>query len=225
LAIVAGAFFAIASCEAIAGQQVGVGQDPAPPMGPFFGTDMIMIGTPSEPASITLDPTTTTPWMKTFVLNRDGLGWATDGPLSMALVMESIAFPPSTIPGGTTSPRPSDWHEDIDPTVGDGGSFKWAGGSILIGTATYPGMTSTDGKSIWFSFPPIPPSAPPVKITKQLMWTGGVITPGPNGSNNYTIKINERPSVPEPSTLALVGAGLLGAGRLRQGRRIVRTGQ
>ena len=198
---VAGMFF---SAAVLAGTVVGVGQDPPPPMGPFTGSDMIMVGSPDQPIPIVVDPTTTTPWMKQFVINRDGMGWATDGPLSMVTVMESIIFPPSTT-GGTTSPRPIDWHEDIDPSVGDGGSFKWAGGSILIGTASYPGTTSTDGKSIWFDFPPIPPSAPPVKITKTLMWTGGVITPGPNGQNDYIVKINERPSVPEPASIALAG--------------------
>jgi hypothetical protein len=187
-------------------------------MGPFTGTDMIMVGSESNPVPVVPDPTTTAPWMKQFILNRDGKGWATDGPLSMATVMETITFPPST--SGTTV-RPIDWHEDIDPTVGDGGSFKWAGGTIEVpmGSPPIPGMVSGDGKSIWFNFPPVPPGLP-IKINKQLMWAGRTpITPGPSGTNNYLIKVNERPSIPEPATALVIGvaaAAGLGVRRRRQ---------
>lgn len=189
-----------------AGMQIGVTQDPPLPMGPFLGDDnnedMIMVGNPSQPIVVTPDPSSTTPWMKQFVINRDGQGWSpgTSGPNSMVSVMEFITFPPTSVPV-------VDWHEDIDPTVGDGGNFKWAGGSIDTPLGSFPGATSTDGRSIWFEFPPLPPGVP-IKITKNLMWNDGVITPGPNGSNNYIIKINERPSIPEPSTLLLASLGL-----------------
>src|SRR5262245_66580441 len=106
LILLVGALVFHVGAGAQAGPIVGVRQDPPPPMGPFTGSDMIMVGSPNEPVPIVLDPTTTTPWMKQFTNNRDGLGWATDGPLSMVTVMESIAFPPSTVPGGTTCARP-----------------------------------------------------------------------------------------------------------------------
>jgi hypothetical protein len=190
-----------------AGQEIGVGTDPPPPMGPFLGNDdqddMIMVGSPSNPVGIT-PVLTGPPWMKEFVINRDGQGWSPDGPLSMVTVMEVIQILPST--RGTTL-RVVDWHEDIDRTVADGGNFKWAGGSIDTPFGSFPGMTSTDGSSIWFNFPPLPPLVP-FKITKQLMWTGPVITPGQTGMNDYRIKINERPSIPEPSTLALAGMAI-----------------
>lgn len=209
------AWLVLFSATAQAGVLIGVGQDPPPPMGPFEGTDMIMVGDPSNPIPIVPDPTGP-PWMKQFVINRDGLGWATEGPLSMVTVMEIITFPPTTAPGL----RPIDWHEDIDPTVGDGGMFKWAGGVIEVpfgtGAPPIPGMVSPDGKSIWFNFPPAPPGAP-IKITKQLMWNGpGPITPGPAGTNNYVIKVNERPSVPEAATSVLAGLAICGAGVIRR---------
>jgi hypothetical protein len=200
----------LASTSARAGQLVGI--NPLPSPGPYTGNndneDMIMVGSPSDPVAITLDPNGTA-WTKQFVINRDGQGWSTTGPQSMVTVMETLVFPPSS------TLRPSDWHETIVPTPGDGGSFKWAGGSILIGTASYPGTTSADGKEIWFEFPPIPPTAPPVKITKNLMWAGGVITPGPIGQNNYVVTVREQPSIPEPATLALLSLAALAAAAVR----------
>lgn len=188
-----------------AGTQIGVLNDPPLPMGPFIGDDgnddMIMVGSPSQPIVVTPDPSSTTPWMKQFVINRDGQGWSPSGPLSMVSVMEFITFPPTTVPI-------VDWHEDIDPTVGDGANFKWAGGTIETPLGIFPGGTSTDGQSIWFEFPPLPPLLP-IKISKQLMWTGGVITPGPTGTNNYIIKVNERPSIPEPSSTFLAMTAIM----------------
>jgi hypothetical protein len=194
-----------------AGVLIGVSQDPPPPMGPFFGNDsnedMILVGSESNPIPVTPNPSSTAPWMKLFTMNRDGQGWAESGPLSMVNVMEFITFPPTT-----SGPPVVDWHEDIipDPSFPDSDKFKWAGGTIMTPAGVFPGVTSTDGRSIWFDFPPLPPGAP-IKITKNLMWTGGTITPGPNGTNNYTVKINERPSIPEPSFAALAGLALLGA--------------
>ncbi|QEG37564.1 PEP-CTERM sorting domain-containing protein [Bythopirellula goksoeyrii] len=200
------------TATASAGTVIGVSQDPPPPMGPFVGDneneDMIMVGDPSNPIPITPDPETDNPWMKQFIINRDGQGWSTSGPGSMVSVMEFITLGPPTSSHPVTI---VDWHEDIDPTVGDGGLFKWAGGVIETPVGAFPGMTSTDGLSIWFEFPPLPPGAV-FKITKNLMFNGsGPITPGPNGENDYLIKVNERPSIPEPSSLLLGGLALLGA--------------
>lgn len=206
----------LAGAESFAGTLVGVGSDPPPPMGPFVGNDdledMIMVGDPSNPVPIVV-VTEGPAWMKEFVINRDGQGWATDGPRSMVSVMEFITFVPD--PTGLPPVLPRDWHEDIDPTVGDGHLFKWAGGVIeilgLVPPIAVPGMVSADGKSIWFDFPPLPPGTT-IKITKQLMYAGtGPITPGPTGENNYRIKVNERPSVPEPGTLVLAGLAMAGA--------------
>jgi hypothetical protein len=189
-----------------AGPIVGVGLEPPPPTGPFVASgtesDPVMIGTLENPIPITVDESPNAPpWQKQIVLNRDGLGWASDGPLSMATIMESITILPST------SRPPTDWHEDIVADLGDGALFKWAGGSIEVGGAVFPGVTSPDGKSIWFYFPPMPVPGT-FKITKQLMWLDGTITPGQEGTNNYTVVISERPSVPEPATLVLASTGL-----------------
>jgi len=202
------------SSTAYAGTLTGVGQDPPPPEGPFEGDneqgDMIMVGSASEPVPITPDPTAP-PWTKDFVINRDGQGWATDGELSMVPVMEFLTF----LPGSSSTGEPVqiiDWHEDIDTTFGDGENFKWAGGTIeMLGSSSdpIPGEVSDDGKSIWFEFPPFPPDTV-VKVNKQLMWAGsGPITPGPSGENDYRIRINEQPSVPEPSALLLTGLAML----------------
>jgi hypothetical protein len=197
------ATFALSSSSSLAGVLIGVGTDPPLPM-EFSGNnelqDMIMVGTESNPVPVVPEPTGPA-WMKFFTINRDGQGWSPTGTNSMVSVMEFIRFTPST----TSVPFVVDWHEDIDPTFGEGGSFKWAGGEIVTPAGAFPGSTSTDGKSIWFNFPPVPIGAP-IKITKNLMWTGGVITPGPNGQNNYRIKINERPSIPEPSAMAFIGS-------------------
>jgi hypothetical protein len=215
----------VGGTTATAGMLTGVGQDPPPPMGPFTGDDengdMIMVGDVNNPIPIVPVPGGP-PWMKEFIINRDGQVWGTSGDQSMVTVMEVVTFlaGPSSIPG-TTGPRVIDWHEDIDPTVGDGALFKWAGGTIELfgsGAPPIPGEVGGEGgRSIWFNFPPFPPGLP-VKITKQLMFAGdGPITHGPDGTNNYRIKVNERPSVPEPGALVLVALAALGV--LRVGRR------
>jgi hypothetical protein len=190
-------------------------------MGPFRGDDSlddkILIGA-AGPIPITVDTSPSAPaWMKILEINRDGQGWSPTGPLSMVNIMEFIVIQPSS-----TSTQPIvDWHEDIDPNFGDGANFKWAGGAIDIpGLGSFPGMVSPDGKSIWFDFPPLQPGVP-FMINKDLMWNGPVITPGQNGTNNYVVKINERPSIPEPSALYGLTAGLLGLAWLSR-RRISR---
>jgi len=200
-----------------AGTLIGVGQDPAPPMGPFEGTDMIMVGDENDPVHIVPDPEGP-PWMKQFEINRDGIGWPgppaegqPPNPGNMVGVMETIVFDPSSFSGSTEPIMPIDWHEDIDPSVGDGADFKWTGGSIEIPAGSgmmYPGMVSADGKSIWFEFPPVPPGTP-IKINKELMWNGDLVT-GSDPDNTYIIKINERPSIPEPASLLLMGLALVG---------------
>ncbi|MEX0641536.1 MAG: PEP-CTERM sorting domain-containing protein [Pirellulales bacterium] len=210
--------------SAQAGTLIGVGGEP--PMGPFTGTEMIMVGSTEQPIPIVPDPNAP-PWMKQFVIERQGIGWPgpppegqPPNPGNMVGVMETIVFGPSTFPGSTAPIHPIDWHEDIDPTVGDGANFKWTGGSIEIpaGSGTsYPGEVGPDGKSIWFNFPPVPPGTP-IKINKQLMWNGGVVT-GSDPDNTYIIKINERPSIPEPTSLMLASVVLAGAMVLRRRSR------
>ena len=169
---------------------------------------MVMIGTLENPIHITVDESPTAPpWIKDIILNRDGIGWGSGGPTNMATIMEVITIDPSS----TSTHGITDWHEDIDPTAGFGSLLKWAGGiiEILPGGPAFPGMVSADGKSIWFEFPPLP--APVTfKITKTLMWLGDTITPGPNGQNDYPLRISERPSIPEPSSIVLAGMALLG---------------
>jgi hypothetical protein len=54
--------------------------------------------------------------------------------------------------------------------------------------------------------------------TRQLMWTGsGPITIDPNGSINYFIKINVRPSMPEPGGMLRASVGLAIAAGQRGG--------
>lgn len=206
-----------------AGTLIGVGTDPPLPMN-FTGQEMIMVGAPTAPVTV-IPELTGPPWMKQFTINRQGIGWPgppapgqPPNPGNMVGVMEFITFGPSTYPGSTVPIRPVDWHEDIDPTVGDGADFKWAGGSIEVpmGSPPIPGVISADGKSIWFNFPPAPPGLP-IKVNKQLMWNGGVVT-GSDPDNTYIIKINERPSVPEPATLWLGGLALA-AGVLQRRRQ------
>jgi len=184
-----------------AGTLYGVG--PGAPTGPFVAdastNNAILIGSLDNPVSITIDPTGPA-WGKDFTFNRDGQGWF---PGQTVQVHEVIQFVPST-----SSAQPADWHETIDPTSGDGGNFVWGTGTltVLSGTGSFSSSLSTDGRSIWFYFPTLPiPSE--ISITKTLVWTGGVITPSPNGENNYHIHVDERPS-PEPSTLALAFLGI-----------------
>ncbi len=203
----AAAFLIVGSAHA----GVLIGINPVPPPGPYVGDDnnddMIMVGSPTDPVPIQVDPSGSA-WTKQFVINRDGQGWF---PGQSVTVMEWLTFPPSTL-------QPIDWHETIDPTSGDGGNFQWAGGSILIGPNSYPSTQSPDGKSISFDFPPIQPSDP-VKITKNLVWTGDTITPGLEGQNNYVITITEQPTIrqtPEPTAFVvwgLVVAGIAVAAR------------
>jgi hypothetical protein len=164
---------------------------------------MVIVGTTDDPIDITIDPTGPA-WDKDFTINRDGQGWF---PGQTVTVNEVIRFLPTT----ENSALPADWHEVIDTSTGDGGNFVWGTGSILVlapTPGTFPGSISSDGGSISFDFPQLPiPSE--ISITKTLVWTGGVITPGPNGTNDYHVHVTERPS-PEPSTLALAGIGLSG---------------
>jgi hypothetical protein len=195
--------------NALAGMLIGVAQNPTPPSGPFVGNndqnDAIMVGSGLQP--IVLQPAIDgAVWEKEFVINRDGQGWSTSRPESMVSVTETLTFlslDPS-IPLGY--PRVVDWHEDIVTTAGDGANFKWVGGQVVFLTSPlppFPATVSADGKSIWFDFPGIP--FVPMSFTKQLIWTGGPVTPGPNGTNDYHIMIIEQPSIsiPEPSSLTL----------------------
>ncbi|HYJ15243.1 MAG TPA: PEP-CTERM sorting domain-containing protein [Candidatus Limnocylindria bacterium] len=200
----------------LAGPLIGVGQNPAPPAGPFLGNDSqndtITVGN-STSGRISIVPDSNGPaWVKEFV-NRDGQGWSTTGPQSMVTVDEFILFSASNILNPFGDPRIYDWHEVIDPTFEDGANFKWAGGTFEFqgpSAPSFPGTVSLDGKSIWFDFPAGAALFAPIRITKQLMWTGPAVTPGANGTNEYRIRIVEQPSVPEPTSLMIACLAIVG---------------
>jgi PEP-CTERM motif len=206
-------FIFVPGSEIVAGVLIGIESSFATPTGPFMGNDSqndsINVGTLTFP--IPVQPKIGgNPWVKEFVVNRDGQGWSTSGPDSMITITEALSINGVNTLNPLAPPRVIDWHEDIDPTFGDGANFKWVGGTLTIPgpigvvPGPYTGTVSADGKSIWFDFPPLP--IVPILITKQLMWAGaGPITPGPNGTNTYRISVIERPSVPEPTSLLLAG--------------------
>lgn len=206
--------------KVFAGLLIGVEQSIFTPTGPFVGDDAqddnISVGSLTFP--IPVQPKIgADPWVKEFVVNRDGQGWSTSGPDSMITITEALSIHGVDPNNPLALPRVIDWHEDIDPTAGDGANFKWVGGTLTIPgpieivPGPYAGTVSADGKSIWFDFPPLP--IVPILITKQLMWAGPEpVMPGPDGTNNYRIFVSERPSItPEPASAVLLAACVLGA--------------
>jgi hypothetical protein len=192
---------------------LGFADSPAPPPGPFVGddnnNDRVSIFSPVGAALLRIDEHGS-PWRKELVVNRDGQGWSASGDNSTFTLTENVDIEPHDMSNIFGPPHITDWHEVIDTTVGGGANFKWASGNMAIGPTIVSGAVSADGKTISFD-PAVIPVFAPFGVTKQLMWTGPPVTPGPNGTNTYHIFVEEIPSgTPEPSGLCLAMLGLVG---------------
>ncbi len=219
------------------GSPAGVGGDP--PQGPFVFTpsdpatnppmSMVMTAT-GGPIPIYIDPAAQ-PWLKTFQITANSVPGTVIEPGQVFQIWEKILVLPP--PAGTAiPPLPlTDWHEHIHNVTG-GLPFGWVGGDLTIHDPLHPdvppplippvlGMVdSTDPTSIWFGpWPgvPIPPNGLPVWIHKQLRYLGTepiTALPAP-----LSIVVWERPTTPEPATLALMGIGGLALASFRRRRR------
>lgn len=167
------------------------------------------------PIGITADPGHA-PWVKDMLFPPTSVGSVI--PFSTIFtVTEHLIVGQPGIPG----PAWTDWHEHIQSDFWD-----WTGeATILASGVPLPGLQVSLGgqgpapdlghsPNIWFDFDPVAPGTE-LTIIKQ------VHCHGPSGCpTQVPFRIIEYPTirVPEPATLALIGAGLLGAVGLRSRR-------
>ena len=142
----------------------------------------VNIGSSTNPVEIYYDPTKG-PWQK-IIRN----------PATPLTINEVIHV--------AQNPAWTDWHEQIVSPPG----WVWTANSSLTlpdGTIM-PGQMSADLQSVWWDFatPLVPCTV--LTINKTLQWTQpGVNPPTP-------LIIDQWPTVPEPGTIVLLAAGLLG---------------
>ena len=172
------------------------------------------VATPEGPITISADPSAGI-WLKTLPLD-DLVGPGLVGPTNGAGDLILGLFEAVTIGEG---PAWRDWHESI---LTDG--WEWVTGAIqgmgvvlslpLITTdfaAAIPGLDSSiNGRDIAFTFDPLEPGTT-IGILKLLECTDAQIC-----FEDGAIRIAEYPSIPEPTTLALLGLGLAGLGFSRR---------
>lgn len=166
-----------------------------------------VIGSPTAPIGITADPQSP-PWLKLLQV-------PTVFQFSTELsVIEHLVVGQPGLPG----PAWTDWHEHI---VAPG--WDWISGEIRVGgVVVSTGVLGADGlppdldhsPNIWFDFAPLQPGTE-LTIVKTIHCH---VQPGCD--LQQPIQIVEYPTIriPEPATLALIGAGLLGALGLRSRR-------
>jgi len=195
---------------------LGVGGNPPVEFGTEHIDIPIQVGTDTDPIDIDIDPTGPD-WVKDFFINITETGIDTGWGVQ---VSERIRLGA----GGLVGVPPqgmADWHESI---IGgeNGENFEWApGGTIRIdGGDPISGNLSDNNKTLDFFFPVVYPdfdNLVELQIEKTLIWTGPPISATTGGTNFLHVQIQQNPSIPEPSTLVLLGA--MGAGLLVHRRR------
>jgi hypothetical protein len=172
------------------------------------------IATPDGTITISADPSAGI-WLKTLPLDDlvgPGLVGPTNGAGGLILGLVEVV----TIGEG---PAWRDWHESI---LTDGwewvtGAIQTMGGVLSLPVITpdfataIPGLDSTiNGRDIAFTFDPLEPGTE-IIILKLLECTDSEIC-----FDEGVVRIAEYPSIPEPTTLALLGLGLAGLGFSRR---------
>ena len=109
---------------------------------------------------------------------------------------------------GAGSQQFSDWHETVTTP-----NFEWGFDAddtfytINGGAQQFSGISfSPDFTSVSFTFPTLEPPGTVIFIHKELEYIGSDTF----DNNLNAITVDEYPTVPEPSTLALLGLGALG---------------
>jgi hypothetical protein len=166
------------------------------------------IATPDGPITISADPSAGI-WLKTLPLDDlvgPGLVGPTNGAGGLILGLVEVV----TIGEG---PAWRDWHESI---LTDGwewvtGAIQTMGGVLSLPVITpdfataIPGLDSTiNGRDIAFTFDPLEPGTE-IIILKLLECTDSEVC-----FDEGVVRIAEYPSIPEPTTLALLGLRRLG---------------
>ena len=189
------------------------------PNGPFVGDSGIGTDPPhmvniQGTGTVTSNPSDV--WDKDIVWDYSGGSISPPSPSGgpgdkLCINEEIMLFSPLT-----STVQISDWHERLaGGSVPLGWTLDGASISLKVGGSPFPlpgysvGM-SADRREIWFQFPPVaigPPGNPgPVTLVigKYIEYLGDVVLTSGGSSAQLEVRITEQPSVPEPSTIALL---------------------
>jgi hypothetical protein len=172
-----------------------------------FGLPGWKLGEQGQGLDLCYDPTAG-PWLKTLQGENGGAFTAVDEVFADHLSTHGYTLSESLHITGDVSI--SDWHEEI-LTPG----WKWETVAMLLiqpnnNFAIPPGFElafSADDDTVSFFFDPLPPSTQ-ILITKTLAYVGANPAVAGEADFNGVVTVKQYPTIPEPSLILLLGAGL-----------------